>query len=122
VSEASVHALGDERDGRALDNRRFRMTVTVAGVPAFCEDSWAGRTVEVGDSRVRIRGPVRRCAAVQRHPDGDADSDGVDPLRRIKDVRGVGDSEFGRGLNLGVYGEVERPGLVRVGDPVRVQR
>ena len=118
VSEESVRALGREADGSPLDGRRFRMTVTVEGVPAFTEDTWQGSSLTFGRCVVRSGGPVKRCATVQRHPDG---RDGtIKSLGRIKSVRGVGMSEFGRGLNLGVYGEVLRAGEVRVGEPVRV--
>ncbi len=117
VSEKSVRALGREADDAPLDGRRFRMTVTVAGVPAFTEDTWQGGSLTLGQCVVRSGGPVKRCAAVQRHPEGGAT---INALRRIKDVRGVGLSEFGRGLNLGVYGEVLRAGQVRVGDPVHL--
>ena len=118
VSEESVRALGREADDSPLDGRRFRMTVTVDGVPAFTEDTWRGRSLTLGGCVVRSGGPVKRCATVQRHPDG---RDGTNnTLRRIRDVRGVGMSEAGRGLNLGVYGEVLRAGQVHVGDPVRV--
>ena len=119
VSEESVRALGQEADGSPMDGRRFRMTVTVEGVPAFTEDTWQGRSLSLGRCVVRSGGPVKRCATVQRHPDG---LDGtINALGRINDVRGVGVSEFGRGLNLGVYGEVLLAGDVRVGDPVQVQ-
>lgn len=118
VSEESVRALGREADGSPVDGRRFRMTVTVAGVPAFIEDTWQGGSLTIGECVVRSGGPVKRCAAVQRHPEGSDAT--INALRRIKNVRGVGMSEFGRGLNLGVYGEVLRAGLVQVGDPVHV--
>jgi uncharacterized protein len=117
ASEASVGALIDV-DQSALDDRRFRMTITIQGVPPFTEDTWTDRLVHAGASVVRVEVPIRRCAAVQKHPDGLESR--VDPLRRIKEVRGPMTSRNGRGLHLGVYGEVVRPGLVRVGDAVRL--
>jgi uncharacterized protein YcbX len=117
ASEASVAALTDDVEESALDGRRFRMTITIEGVPPFQEDTWTDRPVELGETVVRFEVPIRRCAAVQKHPEGLASR--VDPLRRIKEVRGPMTSRNGRGLHLGVYGEVVRPGLVRVGDAVR---
>jgi uncharacterized protein YcbX len=114
VSEASVTALGHEDDGGPLDVRRFRMTVTVDGVPAFAEDGWQGATLNLGETVLRVGGPVKRCAAIQKHPDG-AETH-VNALRLINDRRGTGDSEEGRGLLLGVYAHVLQPGPVRVGD------
>ncbi len=118
VSEASVAALGREADGTPLDPRRFRMTMTVDGVAPFAEDGWRGRTLQVGDVMLRAGGPVKRCAAIQKQPDGEPSA--VNALRLINDVRGVQDSELGKGLVLGVYGEVVRPGALRVGDRVEV--
>ena len=115
VSGASVRALTDSH-GEPLDGRRFRMTVTVEGVPAFGEDGWLGMPLRIGDCVVRVTAPVRRCAAVQRDPDGAEGRE--DALRRIKQVRGTATAAQGRGLHLGVYADVEQPGVVRVGDDV----
>lgn len=116
VSEASVAALGSEVDGTTLDERRFRLLLTVDDVAAFEEDTWAGREVSIGTTVLRVRGPVPRCAAVQLHPDDGAR--GVNTLRRINEVRGVQPYEGGRGLNLGMYAEVVQPGVVRRGDAI----
>jgi uncharacterized protein YcbX len=117
LSGASVRALTDD-DHEPLDGRRFRMTVTVEGVAAFGEDAWLGETWRIGDAVVRMTSPVRRCAAVQKDPRG-VDRR-VDALRRIAQVRGAAMTAHGRGLHLGVYGDVEQGGYVEVGD--RVQR
>jgi uncharacterized protein YcbX len=116
-SEASVAALGSEADGSSLDPRRFRMLITCAGTEAFEEDTWTGRVASVGTAALTFGGPVRRCVAVQRHPiDGSSE---VNALRLIKDRRGIGSSELGRGLTLGVYAEVSGQGVVRVDDQLR---
>ena len=48
-----------------------------------------------------------------RHPDtGERD---LDTLRLIKRHRGLSDRKT---IDLGIYGQVERPGTVRVGDTV----
>jgi hypothetical protein len=114
VSRASATALGQEHDGAPLDGRRFRMNLTLDGVDAFTEDLWSGSEVSVGSCVLRLGGPVARCVAIQRRPsDGDKD---LNTLRMINQVRGVGESEFGTTLNLGIYGEVVQPGWVDVGD------
>ena len=41
----------------------------------------------------------------------------LDTLRAIKDYRGLVD---GKDLMFGVWGEVEQPGTIRLGDQVRV--
>jgi hypothetical protein len=116
MAQASAAALGTERDGAALDGRRFRMLLTVDGLDAFGEDRWEGTEVTVGSATLRIGGPVPRCAAIQRHPDDPGRA--VNALRRINEVRGPQPSESGRTLNLGVYATVSVPGTVSVGDPL----
>lgn len=116
IAGASVRALADANGKEPIDDRQFRMTVTVEGVPAFTEDTWLGQTIRIGKSVVRVAIPVRRCAAVQKSPDGVGK--GRDALRRIKQVRGTTTSPSGRGLHLGVYGDVLESGPARVGDSV----
>jgi uncharacterized protein YcbX len=118
LSEASVAALGQEKDDQLLDSRRFRMLIICSGLEAFAEDGWKGAELAVGSARLRIGGPVPRCAAVQRHPDDPGGK--LDTLRRLRVIRGVQPSELGRTLNLGVYAEVTQPGMVFVGDQVRL--
>ena len=118
LAGASIRALTPYPHDHVLDNRRFRMTITVEGVPPFTEDTWLGQRLHVGGAVIRPTTPVVRCAAVQKDPDGGAQRDG-NPLRRIKEVRGTATTAHGRGLHLGVYAEVEQSGSVRLGDPVR---
>jgi uncharacterized protein len=118
LSGASVRALTDDIPEKPLDSRRFRMTITVDGVPPFTEDTWRGEALHIGDSVVRVTSPVRRCAAVQKDPTG---AEGrQDALRRIKEVRGTTTGPVGPGLHLGVYADVEQSGYVQVGDSVRL--
>jgi uncharacterized protein len=112
VSVASVERLAREA-GRTVDGRRFRMLFTLSGCRSHEEDEWEGRRVRIGEAVVRAGGPVDRCAMTTRDPDtGERD---LDTLRLIKGYRGL--SERGT-LDFGVYATIERPGQVRVGDPV----
>lgn len=116
LGDASIEELARQAGVDAVDPRRFRMLVAVAGAPPHAEDGWGGRELAVGDALLRVGGPVPRCAAVTRHPDrGDRD---LPVVRLLKAYRGLAPNEFGSGVNLGVYAEVLRPGTVRVGDPV----
>ena len=113
ISDASVEELARRSGREALDARRFRMLVAVAGCRPHEEDSWIGRRVKLGDALVRVLVQTGRCATTTRDP-----STGLrdfDTLRAIKAYRGLRD---GRSADLGVYAEVEQPGRVRVGDGV----
>jgi uncharacterized protein YcbX len=73
--------------------------------------------MRIGEAVVRVGGPVPRCATTTRSPEtGIRD---LDTLHAIKAYRGLRD---GKNIDFGVYGDVERPGRVRVGDPVSVEK
>lgn len=115
LGEPSVEELA-RRSGRTepLDGRRFRMTVMVSGGAPHDEDRWIGRAVRIGSAVVRVTGPVPRCVVTTQDPrTGHTD---FDTLKKIRSYRGVRDGEA---IDFGVYGEVEQPGRVRVGDPVQ---
>jgi uncharacterized protein YcbX len=114
MSDRSVGRLS-EAVGEAVDPRRFRM-LSVAGCSRpHEEDEWQGRRLRVGRAIVRPGGPIPRCAVTTRDPDtGRKD---LDTLRHIHSYRGRGNSGS---IDFGVYGEVEEPGTVRVGDVVEL--
>jgi uncharacterized protein YcbX len=116
LSDASVEELR-RRAGldEPLDERRFRMLVGLAGCRAHEEDEWEGAMMTLGEAVVRVGGPVPRCATTTRDPEtGQRD---FDALRSIKAYRGLRNRKH---IDFGVYGEVERPGCIRVGDSVTV--
>jgi uncharacterized protein YcbX len=99
-----------------VDRRRFRMTLGVDGVAAHEEDSWVGRSVQVGEAVLEVGGHVGRCALTTRQPDtGTVDFKTLHHLRAYRD-----DVESSEPLPFGVHARVVSGGLVRVGDPVVV--
>lgn len=114
MSEESLAALGEAGGVGPVDGRRFRMTFTVAGAGPHAEDAWVGSEISVGDATVRVHGLVGRCSVTTRHPESGVVD--LPTLHILKSYRG--DVPSDEGLPFGVYGEVVRPGEVRVGDPV----
>jgi uncharacterized protein YcbX len=115
VSLASVDELS-RRGGAAgrLDPGRFRMLIELEGCAPHEEDTWNGGLLEIGEAAIRVGDPVPRCVVTTQDPrTGIRD---FPTLSTIKRYRGVVDGE----LRFGVYGDVERPGQVRVGDGVRL--
>ncbi len=100
-------------EGR-FEVRRFRPNIVVepaSGERTFVEDSWIGRTLILGDEvRLSISGPCPRCVMTTL-PQGDLPKD-VGILRAAAQHNQA---------NVGVYATVLRGGMVRRGDPVRLQ-
>jgi len=115
VSDGSMDALGAVLGVGDLDARRFRMLIELDGAQAHEEDTWIGCQVGLGEAILRISAPVPRCAMTTHDPETGLRD--YDTLRAIKEYRGLID---GKDLMFGVWGEVERPGVIRLGDEVRV--
>jgi uncharacterized protein len=115
VTDGSLDALGAVLGVGAVDARRFRMLIELDGGGSHEEDTWVGGRIGLGTTVLRISAPVPRCAITTHDPDtGERD---LDTLRAIKDYRGQVD---GKDLMFGVWGEVETPGTIGMGDEVRV--
>jgi uncharacterized protein YcbX len=111
ISQASVARLEAAAEGRAVDSRRFRMLIEVAGPQAHEEDEWVGRRARIGEARVAFRGHVGRCLVTSQDPDtGIVD---LPTLELLSYRRGLPTTEP---LAFGVFGEVLDPGRIRIGD------
>jgi len=118
LSVAALDGMAEaaQADG-PVDPRRFRMTFGIAGVLAHAEDGWIGREVRIGEAVVVPIGNVGRCAVTTVDPvTGVSDLDTLGALARYR-----GANETSEALPFGVWGRVERAGVVSVGDPVVVQ-
>jgi uncharacterized protein YcbX len=117
LGQGSIDALSAQA-GEPVDSRRFRMLIEFDGGEAHIEDTWLGRTIQIGDATLVGGGPVQRCAGTTRNPDsGNVD---LKTLALIGEYRGRQDSVFGPGFNFGVYATCVVPGEIRVGDDVIV--
>jgi len=114
VSQGALDLLAREAGVQEVDGRRFRMLFGIDGVEAHAEDAWVGRRVAVGEAVVTVRGLVGRCAVTTQNPET-----GVKDLDTLRTIRGYRPEVEGEEpLPIGVWGGVERPGRVRVGDRV----
>lgn len=107
--QGSVDALAGALGG-AVDHRRFRSNIIVAGLDPWEELDWSA--VRIGDVDLVAEGPIVRCLAT--HADPDTGRRDLPVLTTL--TRGLGQSEptLGR-LLLPVTGG----GVIRVGDEVR---
>ncbi len=95
------------------DVRRFRPNVLVdVDQPdgEFPESAWVGGDVEIGSATLRVTIPTIRCVVPTRPQPG------IDLDRGLTRRLVVRTDRF-----LGVYADVARPGLLRVGDTVSIE-
>jgi uncharacterized protein YcbX len=116
VSTATLARLARAAGIPTLDGRRLRMLFEIDGVDAHEEDAWLARPLRVGEAIVTLGGHVGRCIVTTRDPQsGERDLATLDALAGYRR-----DAQTTEPLACGVYGEVNRPGLVRVGDAVEL--
>jgi uncharacterized protein YcbX len=118
VSLESVAELARRggHDGE-LSPGRFRMTIEIEGVSGpHEEDTWHSRRVTIGGAELVVGDQVPRCVVTTLDPDtGRRD---FPTLHVIKEYRGL--TRKGN-VHFGVYADVVRPGVVRVGDALQVR-
>ena len=110
IGQASLDDL-DARLVTPVPMDRFRPSLVVAGSAPFAEDGW--RDVVCGDVALRIVKPCGRCVVTTT--DQRTAERSQEPLRTLATYRRQ-DGEVMFGQNAVVV----RPGMIRVGDPVRI--
>jgi MOSC domain-containing protein len=117
VSQESLAELARKAGRDHVDGRRFRMLFEIAGCEPHEEDEWVKRPVRIGDAVVELLNDVGRCAITTQNPETGVPD--FDTLRTIDGYRGRTANAAGKEhIPFGVYGEVVRAGVVRVGAPV----
>lgn len=111
VAEARVWWHGIEGDRRVRQNV---IVETASGVP-YAEDDWPGGLLTFGNGddavSIRVARRIPRCMMVNLSPDT-----AVQDPRVLKKLARSRDSCFG------IYGAIDKTGIIRVGDVVRLQR
>lgn len=122
VTTATLDALARAHPLDTVDFRRFRPNVVLRmydDVP-FVENTWVGRTLAIGpDAVVRVSVPTPRCAvpSLAHGPDLPADPQVLRIAGRLNRTEVL---NLGALTCVGGYAAVDRPGPLRIGDPVRV--
>jgi hypothetical protein len=113
MTTSSLELMSQRAPGPVFDVRRFRpnIVVAVAGGEGLVENEWCGGELRAGSVRIGVQVPTVRCSM---------------PTRAQRDL--PADVSVMKALNahsdrcLGVYADVVRPGHVRVGDDVELER
>ena len=114
LTTATIDRLRELYPEGRFEVRRFRPNIVVEPASderTFIENSWIGHTLALGDEvRLSINGPCPRCVMTTL-PQGDLPKD-VGILRTAAQHNEA---------HVGVYATVLQGGMVRRGDPVRLQ-
>jgi len=107
IGMASIGEL-ETRTARSVDPIRFRANLYLEGTAPWDEFTWVGRTISVGEARLRVLSPITRCAATQ-----------VNPLTAERDmnVPKALQQSFGH-IHMGIYAEVTEGAEIRLGDSI----
>ena len=107
---ASHDAVAWQADN-SLQMERWRGNIWVDGADAWAEWDWIGKTVQIGDAKLRVIDPVQRCKHTEANTTtGTRDIDTLSILRDGWDHQ-----------NFGVYAEVIQDGTVHLGDTLKVE-
>lgn len=119
LTTSTLAALQASQPDSVFDLRRFRMNVIIRTAEAgFVENGWPGRTVALGpDCRLAARLPDPRCVMTTL-PQGELARDAA-ILKTIARHNRLLVPGHGLYPCAGVYAEVLRGGMLRVGDGVR---
>ncbi len=93
------------------DVRRLRPNVLIGGVDGLGEIDWPGAELHIGDVVIRLDSLRPRCPMTT-----------VDPVSLERDVEVLKDINHRFDGKLALNADVRTPGIVRVGDPVRLVR
>jgi uncharacterized protein YcbX len=110
LTTASLRALAAHNPAGNFDSRRFRPNVLVetkSGIDGLAEAGWSGRTIKIGETRIKLEMPTVRCAMTTLEQSDLPKDSSV--LRTI--VREAAQ-------NVGSYATVVRAGAFAIGDEV----
>ena len=112
MTEKSLQSMQQKAPGSKFDVRRFRPNFVIAdsgSTADFPETEWAGRRLQFGEAIIEAPAVCPRCV-MTTHGFEELPKDPMIMRALVRESGG----------NLGVYGKIEKPGLVRVGDPIRL--
>lgn len=115
LTTASIASLGVLL-GREIETERFRPNIVVRASESggFPEEKWVHRSILIGKGAeklmLRVNRKDQRCHIVN-----------VDPRTRAEDTTVLSVIVHQRKNQFGIYGSVEFPGPIRLGDELRVR-
>lgn len=109
IGMPSLQSLGDAA-GAPRQPMRFRANLYLTGLEPWEELTWIGRTIAIGDARLRVTERINRCAATCVNPE--TRQRDANPVKELMD-------HFGH-VDCGVFAEVLEGGRIAPGDSIRL--
>lgn len=109
IGNMATHRAIEQKIGRPLSERRWRLNIWLDGLAPWEEFDWVGKTLRIGDVRLDVQDRIQRCKSTMANPDTG---------RRDADTLGVLNS-WGH-QDMGVYAQVSASGDIAVGDTLHV--
>ena len=112
MTDASMAQMNERVPGSRFDVRRFRPNFVIAAADAdaeFPEQVWRGKKLRMGEAVIAVTVECPRCVMITH---------GFEDLPKDPGIMRALVRETGG--HLGVYAEVETPGLIRAGDAVEL--
>lgn len=109
IGNLATHLAIEQKLGRRLSTRRWRINLWVDGLAPWEEFEWAGKTLQIGDVALNVVEPITRCKATTANPD-----------TGIRDTDTLGLLNSWGHQEMGMYTEVAESGMVALQDEVRL--
>jgi len=118
LTTSTLEQLRAARPETDFDHRRFRMNVVVTSTaPGYLENAWPGRSLQIGDTALRVAFPVPRCAlTTMAQEDLPRDPAVLRTVARENMVE-ISGAKY---ACVGAYASVELAGTIGTGDRVFV--
>ena len=121
VCTATLQAVAAAVHRAELEFHRYRpnFVVMMKDAAPFCENDWVGRELQMGSVRLKVTRPTPRCAIpTLAHGAGDQFRPAI--LEAINRMNRTPVADLGPLPCIGAYARVVKPGIVGVGDVVKV--
>jgi uncharacterized protein YcbX len=111
ISESSIRTL-EQLWGKKVDPSRFRpnLLISLNDEASGHEAGWIGKGIRIGDVELSIQSLCERCSMITFDPD----TIERDPSLLTKVYEGMA-------LQFGIYADVEKTGMIQIGDPIYYQ-
>jgi uncharacterized protein YcbX len=109
IGNLATHRVIEQKLGRPLDTRRWRLNLWVDGLDPWQEFDLVGQSIQIGSSQLVVRERITRCLATTANPE-----------TGIRDADTLGTLKTWGHTDMGIYAEVTASGKIATGDTLEI--